>query len=189
MKAMILNGTAALNKNAKPLQLTDVPMPVPKANEILIRVKVCGVCHTELDEIEGRAVPLFFPIILGHQIVGEVMINGGNAGKYKVGERVGVGWIFSSCGNCGFCRNGLENLCKDFKATGKDANGGYAEFVCVPEASAFAIPAQFADAEAAPLLCGGAIGYRSLKLANMCDGQILGLTGFGASGHQVSATG
>jgi len=182
---MLLNNTSSFEQNPKPLHMVDIPIPIPVEKEILIKIKACGVCHTELDEIEGRATPSFFPIILGHQIAGIVAQNGANANKFKPGDRVGVGWIFSSCGKCSFCLSGLENLCSDFKATGKDANGGYAEYICVPEVSAFIIPNQFSDAEAAPLLCGGAIGYRSLKLANIRDGQTLGLTGFGASGHQV----
>jgi propanol-preferring alcohol dehydrogenase len=138
-----------------------------------------------LDEIEGRTPPSFFPIILGHQVVGRIEAVGDDARHFKIGERVGVGWIFSSCGNCKFCLEGNENLCREFKATGRDANGGYAEFTTVHEDFAYAIPEIFSDVEAAPLLCAGAIGYRSLRLANLVDGQNLGLTGFGASAHLV----
>jgi propanol-preferring alcohol dehydrogenase len=117
--------------------------------------------------------------------VGKVVETGADAGRFRPGDRVGVGWIYSSCGECRFCREGEENLCEAFRATGRDANGGYAEVMTVPEDSAFLIPESFSDAEAAPLLCAGAIGYRSLRLTNIQNGQSLGLTGFGASAHLV----
>ncbi len=185
MKAMILPAVTLLDKEENPLKVTEVPIPIPKEKEILIKVKACGVCHTELDEIEGRITPLFFPIIPGHQVVGIIVDKGKAVSKYKVNDRVGVGWFYSACGKCEYCMNGLENLCSSFMATGRDVNGGYAEYICVPESSAFIIPDGFTGAEAAPLLCGGAIGYRSLRLANIKNGDTLGLTGFGASGHQV----
>ncbi len=185
MKAMILNRVSHFESNPDPLQLKEIDVPEPGENEILIRVKVCGVCHTELDEIEGRTMPSFYPIVPGHQVVGIVEKNGRNAVKHETGDRVGVGWIFSSCGECSYCRNGLENLCPYFKGTGRDANGGYAEYMVVHELSAYQIPAVFKDEEAAPLLCGGAVGYRALKLSGMGEGKILGLTGFGGSGNQV----
>ena len=155
------------------------------AGEALVQVAGCGVCHTELDEIEGRTPPPRFPVIPGHQVVGRISSLGGQVTEFKVGDRVGVAWIFSSCGTCAYCLEGNENLCSQFRATGRDVNGGYAEYMVVPSASAFLIPDQFSDAEAAPLLCAGAIGYRSLKLAGIEDGQSLGLTGFGASAHLV----
>jgi len=158
---------------------------MPAENELLVKVLTCGVCHTELDEIEGRTPPPRLPIILGHQVVGRVEQIGRNVSKFKPGARVGVAWIFSACGKCKFCRSGRENLCPDFKATGRDAHGGYAEHMTVREDFAYTIPDIFSDLEAAPLLCAGAIGYRSLKLTNLRDGQNLGLTGFGASGHLV----
>ncbi|HEC31265.1 MAG TPA: alcohol dehydrogenase, partial [Deltaproteobacteria bacterium] len=154
-------------------------------NEILIQVSACGVCHTELDEIEGRTPPPVFPMVLGHQVVGKVVDKGQNVTRFQIGDRVGVGWIYSSCGNCEFCQKGEENLCPKFKATGRDANGGYAEYMVIPEDFAFPVPDFFSDTEAAPLLCAGAIGYRSLRLTGLKDGQNLGLTGFGASGHLV----
>jgi propanol-preferring alcohol dehydrogenase len=123
--------------------------------------------------------------VLGHQVVGRVEAAGGSSSQFAVGDRVGIAWIFSSCGNCKFCHAGDENLCGEFKATGRDVNGGYAEYMTVPERSAYDVPDVFTDAEAAPLLCAGAIGYRSLRLANLEDGQNLGLTGFGASAHLV----
>lgn len=185
MRAMVLNEICDLNKNKEPLESADVPDPVPGTEEILVKVSTCGVCHTELDEIEGRTPPPSFPLIPGHQVVGTVEAVGKNVSNYRGGERVGIAWIFSACGVCRFCRSGNENLCRDFKATGRDVNGGYAEYMTVPERFAFRIPDVFSDTEAAPLLCAGAIGYRSLRLARLEDGQSLGLTGFGASGHLV----
>jgi propanol-preferring alcohol dehydrogenase len=185
MKAMVLNKIQDLSVNRNPLELVHLPNPIPKENEILIEVSTCGVCHTELDEIEGRTPPPKFPIVLGHQIVGRVLEKGKRVTRYQPGDRVGVGWIFSSCGTCHFCRSGKDNLCPDFRATGRDVNGGYSELMAVSENFAFSIPEMFSDQEAAPLLCAGAIGYRSLRLTKIENGQNLGLTGFGASGHLV----
>jgi propanol-preferring alcohol dehydrogenase len=185
MKAMILNALADLSKETDPLQFSILPDPVPGPREVLLKVSACGVCHTELDEIEGRTPPPHLPVVLGHQVVGVVAARGERVSEYKRGDRLGVAWIFSSCGTCTYCLEGNENLCSDFRATGRDVNGGYAEFMAVPADSAFPIPDQFTDAEAAPLLCAGAIGYRSLKLSGIINGQHLGLTGFGASAHLV----
>jgi propanol-preferring alcohol dehydrogenase len=185
MKAMVLNGVLNLRENKTPLELVELPDPVPGENEILVRVTACGVCHTELDEIEGRTPPPQFPVVLGHQVVGTVEEAGSQATRFNTGNRVGIAWIYSACGKCAFCRRGDDNLCHSFKATGRDANGGYAEYMTVPEDFAFEIPETFSDSEAAPLLCAGAIGYRSLRLTNIQDGQNLGLTGFGASAHLV----
>lgn len=185
MKAMILTKTCDLTKNRQPLKLVNLPVPVPEQKEIMIKVAACGVCHTELDEIEGRTPPQTFPMILGHQVVGRVEKTGSGTSTFNIGDRVGVGWIFSACGKCEFCLAGQENLCAEFRATGRDANGGYAEYMTVSEDFAFAIPEIFSDSEAAPLLCAGAIGYRSIRLTNLVDGQYLGLTGFGASAHLV----
>jgi propanol-preferring alcohol dehydrogenase len=185
VKAMVLNELCSLEMNQTPLELVNVPDPVPAAGEILVKVSACGVCHTELDEIEGRTPPPRLPVILGHQVVGRVEEHNGEAGTFQTGDRVGIAWIYSACGVCKFCLAGNENLCADFRATGRDVNGGYAEYMTVPEGFAYAIPDTFSDAEAAPLLCAGAIGYRSLRLTGLQDGQNLGLTGFGASGHLV----
>lgn len=185
MKAMVLNTVCNLGDNKSPLEMVEIAIPGPADGEILIKVSACGVCHTELDEIEGRTPPPHFPMILGHQVIGRVRETGSGAEKFNVGDRVGVGWIFSACGTCEHCRQGKENLCEKFLATGRDAPGGYAEYMCVPENSAFRIPQAFSDTEAAPLLCAGAIGYRSLRLTGLRDGQRLGLTGFGASAHLV----
>jgi len=185
MKAMVLKGLCSLAKSRTPLELVDLPDPVPEENDILVKVSACGVCHTELDEIEGRTPPPRLPIVLGHQVVGRVVGTGSGASSFKIGDRVGIGWIHSACGRCKFCLSGNENLCADFVATGRDVNGGYAQYMTVPEDFAYPIPDVFSDYEAAPLLCAGAIGYRSLRLAGLEDGENLGLTGFGASGHLV----
>jgi len=185
MKAMVMTKICDLRENIIPLELRDVPKPRPAENELLLKVLTCGVCHTELDEIEGRTPPARLPVILGHQVVGRVEQAGGKAGQFKVGDRVGVAWIYSACGRCKFCRSGRENLCPDFRATGRDADGGYADYMTVRGDFAYPIPKIFSDAEAAPLLCAGAIGFRSLCLAGLQDGQNLGLAGFGASGHLV----
>ena len=185
MKAMLLRGLSQLEENRQPLQFSELEDPSVHGHDVLIRVSACGVCHTELDEIEGRTPPSFFPIVLGHQVVGTIAAAGENAHRFRIGDRVGVAWIFSACGACKFCRAGNENLCTDFKGTGRDANGGYAELMVAPEDFCYPIPQEFSDAEAAPLLCAGAIGYRSLRLCNLHDGQALGLTGFGASAHLV----
>ncbi len=185
MKAMVLNHIGMLNDNPRPLTLIDMPAPVPDGHDVLVMVSVCGVCHSELDEIEGRTPPPRLPLILGHQVVGRVIAIGSQVASVKPGERVGVAWIFSACGTCKFCLSGRENLCADFIATGRDANGGYAEYMTVTEHFVYRLPATFSDAEAAPLLCAGAIGYRALRLTGLKDGARLGLTGFGASGHLV----
>ncbi len=182
---MVLNRLCSLKEERRPLSLQDMPQPRPSDNEILIKVSACGVCHTELDEIEGRTPPPELPVILGHQVVGRVVDKGKQANRYRAGKRVGVAWIHSACGQCADCRTGHENLCAEFKATGRDAHGGYAQYMTVPEDFAYNIPAVFSDAQAAPLLCAGAIGYRSLRLTGLQNGQKLGLTGFGASAHLV----
>ena len=170
MKAMVLQGLRRVEKNSPPLVPMNVKDPVPGDNEILVRVSACGVCHTELDEIEGRTPPPRFPVIPGHQVVGTVQEKGKGAGRFRVGERVGIAWIFSACGTCRFCLRGDENLCEQFRATGRDADGGYAECIRVREEFALPIPEAFTDAEAAPLLCAGAIGYRSVRLTGMQEG-------------------
>ncbi len=173
------------SKQRPPLTAAELPAPQPGAAEIRVRVTICGVCHTELDEAEGRTPPPVLPVVPGHQVVGVVDALGEGCTRFARGDRVGVAWIFSACGVCAYCRRGLENLCPEFRATGREANGGYAEYMIVPEAFAYAIPAALSDAAAAPLLCAGAVGYRSLRLTGLQDGQSLGLTGFGASAHLV----
>ncbi|MHC4160016.1 MAG: zinc-dependent alcohol dehydrogenase family protein [Planctomycetota bacterium] len=183
MKAMVLSKTAPIEE--KPLQATDLPVPVPDDNQILVKTLVCGACHTDLDEIEGRLIPKKLPIVLGHQVVAVVEDEGEAAAKFKTGERVGITWLYSACGKCNFCHAGNENLCDNAKWTGKDVDGGYAEYMVVPEDFVYRIPERFSDSETAPLLCAGVIGYRTLRLAEVSDGQTIGLFGFGASAHIV----
>jgi len=183
MKAMVLEKISALKE--KPLRLVDLPEPTPGQGQILVRVTACGVCHTELDEIEGRVSPSRFPMILGHEIVGMVEALGLGARKFKKGDRVGIAWINWACSRCSFCLKGEENLCDMAKWTGKDAHGGYAQYTVVSEDFAYSIPESFTDVKTAPLLCAGVVGYRALRLSGMEDGRVLGLYGFGASAHII----
>jgi propanol-preferring alcohol dehydrogenase len=185
MRAMVLKRLCSLEEERSPLEPADLPVPEPGEKEILVRVSVCGVCHTEIDEIEGRTPPARLPVVPGHQIVGRVAGRGRMARRFSLGERVGIAWIHSSCMSCRDCLDGNENLCENFRATGRDADGGYAEYTTVPEDFAYRIPEQFTDEEAAPLLCAGAIGYRSLRLTGAGNGDNIGLVGFGASAHLV----
>ncbi len=179
MRAMLLKSIVSMNVDNRPLTLEQIPRPEPGPGEILIEVSACGVCHTELDEIEGRTPPPSLPVVPGHQAVGRVVEAGIDCSLHAVGDRVGVGWIHSSDGS------EQENIATAFRATGRDVNGGYAEYMTVPEAYAYPVPDAFTDTEAAPLLCAGGVGYRALRLTRLVDGQILGLTGFGGSGHLV----
>jgi propanol-preferring alcohol dehydrogenase len=185
MKAMVLREIYDLKNGTAPLELADIPTPVPGEKDLLVKISACGVCHTELDEIEGRTPPPRLPVVPGHQVIGRVEVGGDSTRLFRPGDRVGIAWIYTACGKCKFCIGGKENLCPDFQATGRDVDGGYAEYMRVPEDFAYAIPGEFSDSEAAPLLCAGAIGYRSLRLAGLKDGESLGLTGFGASAHLV----
>lgn len=179
MRAMVLPKIVDLKECGAPLELRELPDPQPSENEVRIRVTVCGVCHTELDEIEGRTPPPNLPVVLGHEVVGFVDRVGSRVTNFHEGDRVGVGWIYSSSGD----RD--ENLSSRFRATGRDVNGGYAEFMTVGEQYAYPIPPVYSDAEAAPLLCAGAVGYRALQLTGLKNGELLGLTGFGGSAHIV----
>ncbi|OHB82070.1 MAG: alcohol dehydrogenase [Planctomycetes bacterium RBG_19FT_COMBO_48_8] len=183
MKAMILDKQSPIEE--KPLKPADLPIPAPSDRQILVEVSVCGACHTDLDEAEGRLKPTKSPIVPGHQVVGKVVDKGIAVTKYQIGDRVGITWLFSSCGQCEFCRTGCENLCSRAQWTGKDADGGYAEFTVIGEDFAYPIPERFSDSQAAPLLCAGVIGYRTLRLTDVTDGQKIGLFGFGASAHIV----
>jgi propanol-preferring alcohol dehydrogenase len=195
MKAMILPEICEIDtgKNNRkypdipfkdnPLRMTELPDPEPDTHEIVIKVDVCGACHTELDIIEGRLHPSVLPIVPGHQVVGRVEALGPGSGKHEIGNRVGVAWINRSCGKCKFCKGGNENLCEDFRGTGKDVNGGYTQYMSVHEDYAFPIPDLYTDSQAAPLLCAGVIGYRAIKLTEIKPGEVLGLYGFGASAH------
>jgi propanol-preferring alcohol dehydrogenase len=185
MRAMILNKISDVSQNPEPLDAADLPVPEPGPDQVLLRASACGVCHTELDEIEGRTPPPRLPVVPGHQVVGVVEACGPGVTGVASGDRVGVAWIYHACGRCAFCLSGQENLCPYYQATGRDADGGYAEYMVAPAGFVVPIPETFYDAEAAPLLCAGAVGYRSLRLSNLQDGQPLGLTGFGASGHLV----
>ena len=183
MKAMLLDRISVVEE--KPLKLVELPTPIPKRNQILIKVSTCGICHTELDEIEGRVSPSRLPMILGHEIIGRVENSGQGASKFKEGDRVGIAWINWACGRCAFCLKGEENLCDAAKWTGKDADGGYAQYTVVSEEFAYPIPESFSDLKAAPLLCAGVVGYRALRLSGIEDGGVLGLYGFGASAHII----
>jgi len=185
MKCWIIDRKCDLSVETKPLKLVDLKVPEPHGGQLLIKIRACGVCHTEIDEIEGRTPPHVYPVIPGHQVVGTIIQHHGTRRDIQFGERVGVAWIYYACGKCNYCLSGQENLCQDFKATGRDANGGYAEYMIAEENYVYKIPGNFTDAEAAPLLCAGAIGYRSLSLSDIQDGMCLGLTGFGASAHLV----
>ena len=155
MRAMLLSDLGPIGESSAPLVAADWPDPTPATGEILIRVSVCGVCHTELDEIEGRMPPSELPVILGHQVIGRVEALGDGADTVGRGDRVGVAWIYSACGRCRFCLGGEENLCEQFRATGRDAHGGYAELMTVPQAFAHPIPDGLADVEAAPSCARG----------------------------------
>jgi len=182
MKAMLLESLGDVKPDHAPLRLVQHPEPALNPGEVLLRVTRCGVCHTELDEIEGRTPPPRLPVILGHQVVGKIEEGG------QAGQRVGVAWIASACGRCQYCLSGQENLCPEFKATGRDIDGGYAEYMKVRADFVHPIPNAVSDSEAAPLLCAGAVGYRALKLCNLQDGKALGLMGFGGSNHIVLKT-
>ncbi len=184
MKAWLLNGVYDMRLVQQPLQPAEVEERMPMAGEVLVRISSCGVCHTELDEIEGRTPPPRYPVIPGHQVIGYVEQTGQGV-TLRTGQRVGVAWIYSACGACASCLSGRENLCSAFKATGRDEHGGYAGYITLPARYAYPIPNYLNDAEAAPLLCAGAIGYRSVMLSGLQNGQVLGLAGFGASNHLV----
>lgn len=179
MRAQIVRQIGLLAPGSRALESVDLPLPEPATGEIRLRIAVCGVCHTELDEIEGRTPPPSLPVVPGHEVIGYVDQLGAGVGTHRLGDRLGVGWIHSSNG----ARD--ENLHDSFMATGRDVNGGYAEYMVVPEDYAYPIPPAFTDAEAAPLLCAGGVGYRALRLTELRNGQSLGLTGFGGSAHIV----
>lgn len=179
MRAMLLERIVDITVEPSPLRPAEIPKPEPRPGELLLSVSVCGVCHTELDEIEGRTAPPRLPVVPGHEVVGRIAGLGKGCRRYREGDRVGVGWIHSSDGS------DEENISPAFIATGRDVNGGYAEYMTVPEDYAYPIPEVFPDVEAAPLLCAGGVGFRALGLTRIKNGQVLGLTGFGGSGHLV----
>ncbi len=181
MRAMVLRRPRPVEE--RPLELSDIPLPEPGPGEIRLAVQVCGVCRTDLHTVEGDLPLPKLPLVPGHQIVGVVEARGEGATRFALGERVGVPWLYSTCGECEFCRRGLENLCREARFTGLHADGGYAEAMVVPERFAYPIPEGFSDTAAAPLLCAGIIGYRALRLSAVQPGQRLGLYGFGGSAH------
>jgi len=185
MNAMRIHKNGQINADFTGLVAEIIDVPKPASQEVLIYVQYCGVCHTELDEIEARAAPAYLPITPGHQVVGVVVSEGPGCELGLMGKIVGVAWIHSSCGHCHFCHSRQENLCADFQACGKDHDGGYAEYMTAPEAFVHPIPEAISMLQAAPLLCAGAVGYRSLRMANLQMESVLGLTGFGSSGRLV----
>src|SRR5579872_205941 len=181
MKAQVLKATGPVESH--PLFYREAPIPELRDDEVLVKVSACGICRTDLHVVEGELAPKLPTVIPGHQVVGTIAQKGSNAGKYAVGGRVGIPWLHRTCGVCEYCRRGQENLCEKAQFTGYSANGGYAEYVAAPEAFVYPIPGGFGDTEAAPLLCAGIIGFRSLRLSNLQKGDTLGIYGFGAAGH------
>jgi propanol-preferring alcohol dehydrogenase len=167
----------------RPLRMEDVADPTPGPGEILVEVRACGICRTDLHVVEGELPMLRTPLIPGHQIVGRVARRGSDATRFREGDRVGIAWLRRACGRCLYCATDRENLCERAEFTGWHADGGYAEYAVVDEDYAYAIPSVFDDVQAAPLLCAGIIGYRALKLAAVRPGGRLGMYGFGSSAH------
>jgi len=183
MRAMLLEKQAAAEES--PLRLVEVPIPTPGAGEVRVRVRACALCRTDLHITEGDLKLRKSPVVPGHQIVGVVDAVGAGVQQLREGDRVGVAWVHSTCGECTYCRKGLENLCDRGRFTGWDADGGYAEAMVVPESFAYPLPSNFGDLEVAPLLCAGIVGYRSFRLSNAQPGDRVGLYGFGASAHII----
>ena len=181
MRAMRLRAPGPVERD--PLEAVDLPAPVPGPGEVRLKIGACGLCHTDLHEVEGELPLPKLPVIPGHQIVGVVEARGDGARRFAMGDRVGVPWLHSTCGACAACRRGAENLCDGARFTGYHVDGGYATHAVVPEAFAFRLPGGLTDVQAAPLLCAGIIGYRALCLADVKPGERLGLFGFGASAH------
>ncbi len=181
MKAMVLGAFRPAAEN--PLELRNVPVPIVGPEDILVKVRFCGVCHTDLHAVEGELADAKPPLIPGHEVIGVVERVGERAARFRVGDRVGAAWLRSTCGACRFCRSGRENLCETARFNGYHADGGYAEFMALPEKFAYAVPERFSDEEAAPLMCAGIVGYRALELSGIQPGGTLGLYGFGASAH------
>jgi len=181
MKACLLRSPAAIETN--PLAFADVKTPEPGKGEVLVRVRVCGVCRTDLHVIEGELPPRKSPVIPGHQVVGVVEKQGENARRFAIGARIGIAWLHRTDGVCEYCRSGAENLCDNPEFTGYTVDGGYAEYIVAPEDFVYAIPEGFPDEQAAPLLCAGIIGFRSLRMSGIKPGGRLGFYGFGAAAH------
>ena len=181
MKAMVLRQQKSIYE--KPLELFELAKPDPRENEVLIRVNCCGICHTDLHIIEGELPQKKADLVPGHQVVGVVEGIGSEVSRLNIGDRVGVGWLNSTCGSCYFCKTDQENLCENAKFTGYDVNGGFTEYMTIREEYVYPIPNGLSDIEAAPLLCAGIIGYRALRLTNVKRKQRLSIYGFGASAH------
>jgi len=181
MNCMILNSPKPVADS--PLKWAEIPDPVPGSGQVRVRIHTCGVCHTDLHTVEGELVPPVYPVIPGHQVVGEVEKLGEGVTRWKIGDRVGMAWLYQACGRCEYCQRGQENLCENIQFTGFHVNGGYTQYTTVHQDFAYAIPEGFSDREAAPLLCAGIIGFRSLRLSGIQPGQRLGLYGFGAAAH------
>lgn len=181
MEAMQLQKPAEVEQ--EPLTPVDQDVPEPGEGQVRLRVQVCGVCHTDLHTVEGDLDLPELPVTPGHQIVGTIDAVGRGASRYEEGERVGVAWLYRTCGECHYCRSGQENLCPNAQFTGLHADGGYAQYMVVDEEFAYPLPDAFSDAEVSPLLCAGIIGFRSLRLSGIHPGGRLGLYGFGASAH------
>ncbi len=181
MKACVLERPAPIE--TAPLTLRDIPTPDPAPGHLLVAVTACGVCHTDLHLVEGELPQPKLPVVPGHEVVGRVAAVGAGVTDFRVGDRVGVPWLHQTCGACDYCRRGQENLCEAARFTGYTADGGYAEYLTVPQDFAVPIPDRFSDEEAAPLLCAGIVGYRALRRADLQPGERLGIFGFGASGH------
>ncbi|HCV44301.1 MAG TPA: alcohol dehydrogenase [Bacteroidetes bacterium] len=181
MKAQRLSAPAPIEEH--PLTLTELSKPLPAEHEVLLRVHVCGICHTDLHEVEGDLRLPRLPLTPGHQVVGRIEQTGLSVTKWKKGDRVGVPWLYSTCGRCEFCQSGKENLCDNSRFTGFHANGGFAEYMVANEDFVYALPDSFGDINVAPLLCAGVIGYRALRLSEIKPGGRIGLYGFGASAH------
>ena len=181
MKAQVLKQPNKIDND--PLNFEQVDTPTPGANQIRIAVSVCGLCHTDLHTVEGEIALPKLPIIPGHQIVGVVDQVGQGVTRFRIGDRVGVPWLNWTDGTCDYCKRGQENLCDNARFTGLQVNGGYTEYTIVDERFAYRIPDVFSDAQAAPLLCGGVIGYRALRLSDLKPGERIGLYGFGNSAH------
>jgi propanol-preferring alcohol dehydrogenase len=181
MKACLLRAPAAIETN--PLEYAEVAAPQPKSGEVLVRVRACGVCRTDLHVIEGELPPRKSPVIPGHQVVGIVERQGENTRRFGIGDRVGIAWLHRTDGTCEYCKANAENLCDNPKFTGYSVDGGYAEYIVAPEDFIYAIPAGFPDEQAAPLLCAGIIGFRSLRLSGIKASGRIGFYGFGAAAH------
>jgi len=181
VRAMVLSAQAAVETS--PLFASERPIPDPGPGEARVRVRACGACRTDVRVVEGDLPARRLPLVPGHQVVGTVDSLGPGATRFRVGDRVGIAWLRSTCGRCRFCLGGRENLCADSTYTGWTHDGGYAEYACVPDVFAYAIPPVFGDAEATPLLCAGIIGYRALMRSQVPKGGRLGLYGFGSSAH------